>query len=127
MSTSCSLPPSASSWRISVPIDSIFSHPHPLHASITVPIHLEAIYIISFLLMSTFIALQIQINFEFLALDKSYTIIRKSCQVPLFLFRYYMACELAVTLTSGTIMMLILAVMTVAILGFILWMDEVRD
>ena len=106
----------------------MFSQFHELHPSYSnVPVLLQVTYIISFLLFSTFLALQIQINFQFLSLDNSYTIIRKSCQIPLFLFRYYMACELTVTIASGTVKILILTGMTLILLFFILWMDEIKD
>lgn len=39
------------------------------------------------------------------------------------MYRYYMTCELVVTLTSGTLMMVVLAGMTFAYFGFVLWMD----
>ena len=38
-----------------------------------------------------------------------------------------MACELTATITSGTVKTLILTGMTLILLFFILWMDEIKD
>jgi len=38
-----------------------------------------------------------------------------------------MACELTVTIASGTVKILILTGMTLILLFFILWMDEIKD